>query len=440
MEPRVQYAKTSDGVSIAFSVNGSGVPVLFSFPVADLTYTRESPVWRTWYEGMARRFQFINYDSRGSGLSQRGVNLTPEAMALDLEAVVDQLALNSFFVFGGMGYGHGAIHYAAAHPERIAGLILWDTFVSGKSALDREWFVDLAKRDWELFLRSTAQTFNWLDPSEVRDYLEVMKKTTTQDDYVAFAEAVAASDVSPLLPSVQTPTLVLHPRDTDFSSVEEAMRLTSMLPNAQLVLLEGARFIPVGELVAPTQAAMAEFIDGITGQKDQGQDSALPSGTATILFADIVESTALTEKIGDTAFREKARELDEALRKIVRQVDGTPVEGKLLGDGVLSVFSSAKNAIDAALKFGDAGKTVGLQLHLGIHAGDVIREGDNVFGGAVNIAARISSESEAGEVLVSQTVRDLARTSAGVKFDDRGERELKGVGEPVRLYAVGEDD
>jgi adenylate cyclase len=77
-----------------------------------------------------------------------------------------------------------------------------------------------------------------------------------------------------------------------------------------------------------------------------------------------------------------------------------------------------------------------LLLHVGIHAGDVIREQDNVYGGAVNIAARISGEADAGETLVSQTVRDLARTSAGVSFEDRGGRELKGVSEPVRVFAV----
>ena len=436
MEPRIQYAKTSDGVSIAFSVNGSGVPVIFSFPVTDLTYTRESPVWRTWYEGMSRRYQFIIYDARGNGLSQRGVTLTPEAMALDLEAVVDQLALNSFFVFGGMGYGHGAIHYAAAHPERIAGLILWATFVSGESAVDRDWFVDLAKRDWELFLRATAQSFNWLDPGEVRDYLEVMKKTSTQEDYVAFAEAAVASDVSSLLPSVQTPALILHPRETDFVSVEEAMRLTSMLPNAQLVLLEGARFIPVGELVEPTQTAIAQFIDGITGQADQVQDPAPPSGTAIILFLDIAASTELTTKLGDSVYRERERSTDASLREAISEAGGSPVEGKVLGDGIMAVFKSAWEAIDAARRCRDLGNEGDLPLHIGIHAGDVVREGNNVHGGAVQVAARVQAAAEPGEILVSQTVRDLARTSAGVKFDDRGERSLKGVEDPVRLFEV----
>jgi class 3 adenylate cyclase len=162
------------------------------------------------------------------------------------------------------------------------------------------------------------------------------------------------------------------------------------------------------------------------------------SGTAVILFADIANSTALTERLGDAAFRDRARELDSALRAIIREANGTPVEGKLLGDGVLAVFTSARQAIEAALKCGAAGDEAGLPLHLGLHAGDVIREENNVFGGAVNIAARISGISAPGEVLISDTLRGLARTSAGVAFEDRGEQALKGVGEAVRVFAVRE--
>src|SRR5713226_7153298 len=152
----------------------------------------------------------------------------------------------------------------------------------------------------------------------------------------------------------------------------------------------------------------------------------------TPTLTDIVDSTALTERLGDAAFREKARDLDGALRAAIRERGGTPVEGKLLGDGVLAVFTSAREAIEAALACGKEVASAGMPLHLGIHAGDVIRERDpdgrdNVYGGAVNIASRIAGLSAAGEVLVSETVRSLARTSAGVRFEDRGGQELKGV-------------
>jgi len=159
------------------------------------------------------------------------------------------------------------------------------------------------------------------------------------------------------------------------------------------------------------------------------------------LTADIADSTGLTERLGDTTFGDKARELDTSLRSLIRETSGKPIDGKLLGDGVLAVFASASAAIDCALRCGAAGDGAGLPLHLSIHAGDIIRESDpdgrsNVYGGAVNIASRISGLSAPGEVLVSDTVRSLARTSAGVDFEDRGEHALKGVADPQRLFAV----
>jgi class 3 adenylate cyclase len=159
---------------------------------------------------------------------------------------------------------------------------------------------------------------------------------------------------------------------------------------------------------------------------------------AVILFTDIAGSTALTERLGDAAFREKARALDDALRIAVRDNGGAVVDAKTLGDGILATFPAASQAIAAALACGTAGDTHALPLHLGLHAGDVIRESDNVFGGAVNIAARISALSAPGQVLVSATVRDLGRTSAGVVFEDRGEHALKGIAEPQQVFAVRE--
>src|SRR3972149_3557046 len=240
-------------------------------------------------------------------------------------------------------------------------------------------------------------------------------------------------DVSALLPEVKMPTLVLHRRQFRLGGIGLARELASKIPGARLVVLEGASVAPYMDDTERAVTAINEFLD----EGDEPTAKAdLPEGMAVILFDDIVESTALTERMGDAAFREKARDLDGTLRAAIRECSGTPVEGKLVGDGVLAVFTSARQAIDCALRCNAAGESVGLQLHLGIHAGDVIREGNTVYGGAANIAARIAGASARGEVLVSDTVRGLARTSAGVAFDDRGEHELKGVADPQRLYAV----
>ena len=160
------------------------------------------------------------------------------------------------------------------------------------------------------------------------------------------------------------------------------------------------------------------------------------TGTAVILFTDIVSSTALTERMGDVAFRDASRALDAGLRAAIRDAGGAAIDGKLLGDGVLATFPSAAQAIDGARRCLALSAASELGLHIGLHAGDVIREDNNVYGGAVNIASRICGLSAPGEILVSDVVRGMARSSAGVEFEDRGEQEMKGVGEPVRVYAV----
>jgi class 3 adenylate cyclase len=244
---------------------------------------------------------------------------------------------------------------------------------------------------------------------------------------------------------VAVPTLVIHNKNNRFFPRSIGERTAAAIPGARLALIDDLTYAPIGALV---EAFVLEGEPRHVARPSTPIES--PAGTAdspvqVILFADIVDSTALTERLGDAPFRAKARELDTTLRTVIREHSGTPIEGKLLGDGVLAVFTSARQAIEAALKCGAAGESASLPLHLGIHAGDVIREADpdgrgNVYGGAVNIAARVAAASAPGEVLVSQTVRELARTSAGVSFEDAGERALKGVSDAVRVWSVRKDD
>jgi len=204
------------------------------------------------------------------------------------------------------------------------------------------------------------------------------------------------------------------------------------LPNAQFVTLDGS----LAERMAQRTAAERAFL-GAPPQPGE-PDANLPEGTTVILFLDIAGSTALTTKLGDAAYRERERELDAALRGAITEAGGTPVEGKVLGDGIMSVFTSARQAIDAAQRCRDLGNEAELPLCLGIHAGDVVREGNNVHGGAIQLAARVVDAAEPGEILVSDIVRGLARTSAGVSFEDRGEHDRKGIVEPQRLFAVAD--
>jgi class 3 adenylate cyclase len=293
-------------------------------------------------------------------------------------------------------------------------------------------------RDYEMFSENAgAVAFGW-GQEEARNFGEFIRACATPEAIRHIYGALATVDVTDLLHQVRAETLVIHRPDLKNLPIEAAKELAALVPNARLEMVPGTYASPERATV------IARFLEGdpnleLVERKASDPSAAMPqTGLTVILFADIVDSTVLTEQLGDAAFREKARDLDTALRTLIREHSGTPIEGKLLGDGVLATFSSARQAIEAAQACALAGDADGLPLHLGLHAGDVIREDNNVFGGAVNIAARISGLSAPGEVLVSQTVRDLARTSAGVSFEDRGEHALKGVGDPVRVWAVRE--
>jgi class 3 adenylate cyclase len=433
MEPRIQYAHTKDGVSIAYAAAGKGRTLIF-VPSPPLTHVQRLPqVYQRLWEGLAERFHFVWYDSRGSGLSDRdAIDFSMPAMMRDLEAVAESARRGQFALFAGWDGVPIAITYAATRLEHVSHLILVDGWVKQSDYdLYPAHHADLALReqDWVLYTETYGRVLmGFDDPVLAAAFGEYMRACVEPEALRAAFSSYEDYDVAEPAGQVTTPTLVLHNRRNRWLPVRVGQRLAARIP--------GARFLEIDDLIYQDVPRLVGDFISETGAIGAPEAPGIPSGTAVILFADIAESTALTERLGDAAFRDKARGLDAALRAVIRENGGTPIEGKLLGDGVLAVFTSARQAIEAALGCGKAGDGAGLPLHLGLHAGDVIREEDNVYGGAVNIAARIAAASKPGEVLVSDTVRSLGRTSANVAFDERGEHELKGVSELVRLYQV----
>jgi len=449
MEPQIQYCTAADGTRIAFSVrgDGDGVPFVYA-PSAPFSNVREPAdlVGRTdpFRQGAAGFRRTCTFDFRGCGLSDHNVqDLTLEALCSDLEAVVDRLGWEKLSLYGMGMSGPVAVLYATRHPERVTRIILRETYLraSDMGRIPRMRALGAVLRvDWESYCDLMALTMSgWENLDEARERSAWLARNSTHEEVMAFAAATASYDVTPVVGQIHVPTLVLNPNYMPVPSADMARAMVARIHDARLLLFGSNER-------ADLFARMEEFLaEGDTPQaaSSRSESAELPSGTAVILFADIADSTGLTERLGDTAFRDKARDLDAALRTVIREHAGTPIDGKLLGDGVLAVFTSARQAIEAALACGREGSHAGLPLHLGLHAGDVIRESDpdgrsNVYGGAVNIASRIAGLSAPGEVLVSETVRSLARTSAGVRFEDRGEQTLKGVGEAVRVWAVSE--
>ena len=435
MQPRIQYTKTSDGVNIAYVMAGQGRP-LIAVPIPCFTHAELS--WQMFgvaQQLIAAKYRFVGYDSRGSGLSDRSpIDFSIAAMLRDLDAVVERSGFDSFVLASWINAAPIAITFAATYPERVSHLIISDGWASFSDFAESPAYlagVPLLNADWVLFTETFAQVlWAYANPEWGRRFAEFIRACCEPEAMRAAWKACESYDVAELLPRVTAPTLIVQNKNSRWIPIEVGRRLAAAIPGARLTLIDDITYLPVPNLIE-------EFI-AETSAEESAKPPSLPSGTAIILFADIVDSTALTERLGDAAFRAKARDLDSALRAFIRENAGTPIEGKLLGDGVLAVFTSARQAIEAALACARSGDDAGLPLHLGLHAGDVIREENNVYGGAVNIASRISGLSAPGEVLVSDTVRSLARTSAAVRFEDKGEQELKGVGDAVRVWAVVE--
>ena len=390
MEPRIQYAKTSDGVNIAYATAGEGKCII-GVPSPPLSHVqRQSGIFPGFYQGLAQRFRSVWYDSRGSGLSDRdSIDFSMPAMLRDLEAVADRAGGSEFALYTVNDGGPIAISYAAARPERLSHLVLIDCWArfsdySQSPAIQAETM--LRGQDWTIYTETVAKVLiGYEDPAFAAAPAEHIRASVEPEALRAAYSRLQDGDwdVIELLDQMLTPTLVVHNRGFRFLPVQVGQRLAAAIPDARFLEINDMTYADVSRLIE-------DFIQETS--RDKSKAASLASGTAIILFADIV----------------------------------------------LAVFTSARQAIEAALACAKAGAEASLPLHLGLHAGDVIREDNNVYGGAVNVASRIAGLSSPGEVLVSETVRSLARTSAGVRFEDRGEQALKGVGEPVRVWAVRE--
>lgn len=437
MEPQIRFCTSADGTRIGFATFGEhgGVPMVAVPAWGGYVLDEHTEPWvgKT-IEVPARHRRTIVYDRRGIGASQRDVSdLSLAAQIDDLAAVADAVEADLFDLWGSIDSAAITVSCAARYRDRVSRLMLFSPFSNaaeipfGREAIRT---AGLIRTDWSAARRSmAAPRFDTADLQ--RSWSSVLRRSMSQEVAARYwEEFIAGLDITAELPRVHAPTLVLHFSEDKWVPIEASKTIASLISDARFVSLEATRLVFADRFEDVALPFLSE------GRQEKASE--LPSGVTAILFTDIAGSTALTERLGDEVFREKARGLDRALRAAIQENGGTPIEGRLLGDGVLATFASARQAIEAALQCGEAGSDRGLPLHVGVHAGDVIREEDNVYGGAVNIAARIASASAPDEVLVSQTVRDLARTSAGVAFEDRGERTLKGIEEPLRLFAVRE--
>jgi len=436
-EPRIQYAQTKDGVSIAFCVAGEGTPLLL-VPSPPMSHVRRS--WLglghvSFHQDLAQKFQLVWFDVRGSGLSDRGpLDFSMDAMQADVEAVVDRARIDQFILcstFDGVAI---AVTYAVKHPERVSHLILLDGWARFDEYDQSAFFqaeVSLREQDWHVYTETFAKVLMGVDdPVQANHLAETIRAAVEPEALRAAFRAMPQWDVSSLLSEVKASTLVVHSEANRFLSVESGRRLAARIPHAQFSLGQDMLHGHLPQL-------LSEFLG-------EGEATAAEPPEAgafrTILFTDMEGSTALTQKLGDARAQEVLRIHNTIVRDALTAHNGS--ETKHTGDGIMASFGSASRALECAIdiqrgfaRHNESNPDTLIRVRIGLNAGEPVAEEEDLFGTTVQLAARICAHAEPGQVLLPEGVRHLV---AGKQFlfADIGDIALRGFEDPVRLYEV----
>jgi class 3 adenylate cyclase/pimeloyl-ACP methyl ester carboxylesterase len=455
MAPEIRYARTTDGVNIAYVALGRG-PVLLDLPTPPFDDTEKSweiADYREGFEAVAKALTLVRYDARGFGSSDRNVtDFSLEAMVRDMEAVVAAVGAARFAISAWSEATVPALAFAAQHPDAVICMALREAMASGVYTSD-DTILALARENWPAAQRMLADALpNVGTVASLRQMEGLIHHTTTQEGYIRFREGVATWDATPVLSSVSVPTIITH---DGWSRVppEVSRELAATLPDASYVRHSTPRGEP-----SPSEGAVSEFFArkfaaeyGMSRpprapDRDSASETTQPGGLRTILFTDLVGHTEMMRRLGDERGREVLREHERITRELLREYGGAEV--KTMGDGFMASFGSVTKAMDCAIALqrafaawneGDGAKASSLHVRVGLNAGEPIEENGDLFGSTVIMASRVAAQAGPGEILIPEPLRHLLTGKAYV-YADRGETMLKGFEDAVRLYEVRWED
>ena len=452
MEPRIQYAQTKDGVSIAYATTGQGPPlVLCPYAWEQFSLSQQRASFHAWLERLGKGRLLVQYDGRGTGLSERNVKeFSLEARLRDLEAVVRAARIRRFVLYGQLLSGQVAIAYAAHHQRQVSQLILYGTFSRGADVMPREQInplIELCRSNWEL----ATQVFSdrgrrELDPDAALQESKLLRASCSGEVAAEILTQGLEIDVDDLLPLVKAPTLVIHRRGDVIVPSALGQKLAAGIPKARFVPLEGTIHVPFAGDTEAVLRTIDDFLGEGVGAAAKPPKLATED-THTILFTDVEGSTALTQRLGDAKARDLLREHERIVREALKSHGGSEV--KTMGDGFMASFSSATKALECAITMqrafaewnaGRGGSRTApapepIRVRIGLNAGEPIAEDEDLFGTSVNLAARICAHAEAGQILAPIVVRELA-AGKQFMFADLGETELRGFEDTVRLFEL----
>ena len=440
MPPTTQYALSGD-VAIAYQVFGSGPLDLVITPgaVSHVELQWENRHAARFLERLARFARVLIFDKRGTGMSDRVATGTLEERMDDVRAVMDAAGSERAALFGVSEGGPLSILFAATYPARTQALLLFGTFARigrgpdypfGRPREEIMPLYDQLVRTWgepnPAFLESATPSLAD-DPELLVWWAKYLRVSASPGAFFALMRMNLDIDVRHVLPSIHVPTLVLHRTGDRVVEIGRGRHLAEHIADATFVELPGTDHF---SFVGDTDAIVDEVEEFLTGTRHAPEvDRVL----TTVLFTDIVGSTARAAALGDHAWGElNARHYTLARRELARYRGR---EVNTAGDGFFATFDGPARAVRCAAALRDAVRPLGLEVRAGLHTGEVELHGDQVSGLAVHIGARVGALAGAGEVLVSSTVKDLV-AGAGITFEDRGGQVLKGVPGEWRLFAV----
>jgi len=428
VEPDVRYARNGD-VAIAYHVVGDGEHDLVHVPeyVSNLVADWESPYWRDFYRRLARSFRLILFDKRGTGLSDRGGAefASLETRMEDMRTVLEAVSSESAVVFGAHEGGQMAALYAATYPERVEALVLFQflAHMADTETGSPEWLRGWGTQEFADQLLADICPTLLRSESDRLWFANRLRVGASPEIGYALNVMYWESDVRAALPAIHVPTLVLYRGPYHEQPARDA---ATAISRARLVRIEGTD--AWGTFLSPEVVDEVErFVETVT--LGGGSESVL----ATLLFTDLVESSALAAELGDARWAELVERHHAAVRRQLRLFRGVEVD--TAGDGFFATFDGPARAIRCGCAIRDALDELGLGVRVGIHTGECALVGGKPSGIAVSTGARVAAAASAGDVLVSQTVKDLVAGS-GLALEDRGERELTGVPGTWRLFAA----
>jgi class 3 adenylate cyclase/pimeloyl-ACP methyl ester carboxylesterase len=440
--PETQYAWSGDS-ALAYQIVGDGpIDIVLQLGFAshlDLNWRSERLA--TFMRGLAQQGRLIVSDRRGLGLSERyaPTDIPPlEVTADDLLVVMEAAGSERAVILTTGWAGFTATYLAAAHPDRVGGVVLHGFSPTVAAAPDTPWV--WTEAEWEKTFEAGREGWgrkgfvdylgiDYLDDRELDWFIRWCGATSPPGAASNEVRHWVHTDVRDILPSIQTPTLILaDPDSTDESGLNAARYLAERIPGSVISEFNGANQFPWYRGSEAVLDAVGRFVAGI-----REEAAMFDRVLATVLFTDIVDSTATAVGLGDRAWRALIERHHAIVRGLLSRFRGVEVD--TAGDGFFATFDGPARAVRCAQAIIEAIRPLGLEVRAGIHTGEVETIDRKAGGVAVVIGARTGAQAAASEVLVSQTVKDLV-AGAGLVFENAGEHALKGVPDRWRLYRV----